>query len=230
MTALASTLALLQVADSQFPAGTFAHSYGLEQLVRDGWVRDVPALDSAVRSIIELQSAQSDARAVVRARVAAEAGDLASLCSTDAALFRMKAAEEARAASVATGTRLLREVVPHDESATLTAFCAEVSAGRTPGTHPVAFGVVGAALGIPAQALAGALVLGSATVLLSAAMRLFSVSHRDVQGILHRLRPLIAEVAGEAAASAETPFAASHPLQEIASMRHRDARARFFAS
>ena len=60
-------LALLQLADSQFPAGTFAHSYGLEQLTRDQYVRDAPTLEAFVRSMLHLQCAPSDARAAAAA-------------------------------------------------------------------------------------------------------------------------------------------------------------------
>ena len=42
----AALLALLQISDSLFPSGGFAHSYGLEQLVREGIVRDAGGLEA----------------------------------------------------------------------------------------------------------------------------------------------------------------------------------------
>jgi urease accessory protein UreF len=56
-------------------------------------------------------------------------------------------------------------------------------------------------------------------------MRLGRISHRDAQAVLHRLRPLIAELD-----LSQRPLRAYHPLQEIASMRHERAEARLFAS
>ena len=50
-----SLVALLQLADSSFPIGAFAHSYGLEQLVRDGMVEDAAALEAFVDSIVSLR-------------------------------------------------------------------------------------------------------------------------------------------------------------------------------
>ena len=232
MTDTTGLLALLQLADSQFPAGTFAHSYGLEQLARDGRVRDALTLEAFVRSVTHSQSASSDARAATAVARAADSDSLAEVCAIDAALFRTKGAEELRTASTATGTRLLHEVAIHEsgQSGLILEYFEAVRSGRTPGTHPVAFAVAGAALGVDAEAIVSALLLGTASVILSASMRLLPVSHRDVQATLHRLRPEIALLAREAVEDAAAPFASFHPLQEIAAMRHRAARVRLFAS
>jgi urease accessory protein UreF len=62
-------------------------------------------------------------------------------------------------------------------------------------------------------------------------MRLGRISHRDAQGILHRVRPLALELSAEIAAGGDSRrLRAFHPLQEIASMRHERAEARLFAS
>ena len=161
--------------------------------------------------------------------------NLGGVCAVDAALFRTKAAEELRAASTATGARLLQEVAIHDEARSLLVveYSEAVHAARTPGTHPVAFAVVGTGLGVDAEANAGALLLGTASAILSAAMRLLPVSHRDVQAVLHRLRPDLARLASgavEAVEACAVPLASFHPLQEVASMRHRTGRVRLFAS
>src|SRR5690606_33657421 len=136
---LASLLALLQLTDSAFPAGAFAHSYGLEQAVRDGYVRTASGVDAFVSSVLRLQAASADTRALVAATRAAHAHDLAAVCEADRCLFATKAPEELRCASTATGARLLRELAAHEESRTglVPEFLEEVEAGRTPGTHPV---------------------------------------------------------------------------------------------
>ncbi len=71
-----SLIALLQLADSSFPMGAFAHSYGLEQLVRDGMVRDAASLEAFVDSIVSLQLAPAEARAAASACHAAALGGL----------------------------------------------------------------------------------------------------------------------------------------------------------
>ncbi len=228
-------LALLQLADSQFPSGGFAHSYGLEQLAREGHIASPAPVEAFVRSVIVLQVATSDARTTAAAAGAAVRGDLDSLLALDEALFLTKAAAEARHASTTLGRRLLEEVNAHPEAAAplLTSYLEAVLRGDTPGTHAAAFGVAGAALGVQPEACSAALLLATASAILSASMRLLPVSHRDVQGALHRLRPTIvtlARTAADAANDGVPALLAFHPLQEIASMRHAASTVRLFAS
>ena len=229
-------LALLQLADSQFPAGGFAHSYGLEQLVRERRIASAAGVEAFVRAVIALQAGTSDASAAAAAARAVAAHDAAAALALDEALFATKAADELRRASTAMGRRVLDEVCAHPAhtAPTLVAFRDAVQRGDTPGTHPVAFGAAGGAFGVAAEAVAAALLLGTATAMLSAAMRLLPFSHRDVQAALHRLRPDIATLASRAAdearASLAPGLAAFQPLQEIAAMRHHAAPVRLFAS
>jgi urease accessory protein len=84
--------------------------------------------------------------------------------------------------------------------------------------------------GATPEQVSAALMQSAATSILQASMRLLPVSHRDVQGTLHRLRPEIAALAREAAATTLDELRSFHPMQEIASMRHRTAAVRLFAS
>jgi urease accessory protein UreF len=99
--------------------------------------------------------------------------------------------------------------------------------------HPIAFGVVARALGVSSGDAASAVLLTTANAILQASMRLMRMSHRDVQAILHRLRPEIALLSagsGRVDADEPVPLRSFHPLQEIASMRHARGNARLFSS
>ena len=96
-----------------FPSGAFAHSYGLEQLAREHVVQTPHDLRRFVESLLRQTLAPCDAVGALRAFEAARANDLASAGDADRALLRTKTAFELRAASQATGRRLLDEVSPH---------------------------------------------------------------------------------------------------------------------
>ena len=226
-----SLLALLQLTDSAFPSGAFAHSYGLEQLARERLLTTPSQLEGFVNSVICQSVATADASAAYGAALWARVGDLHAILALDRALYRTKAASELRAATLQTGRRLLEETAMHIDDALLATYVAAVRAGETLGTHPVAFGVITAALGVAPRDVAPALMLMTATTILQASMRLLPVSHRDVQAMLHALRPRIAALA-HAIETAPQPGAlmSFNPLQEIASMRHTFAPVRLFAS
>jgi urease accessory protein len=224
-------LSLMQLGDSMFPSGAFAHSYGLEQLARERVMVTPDDLRRFVESVLRQTLAPCDAVAALRGFDAAQAKDLASAVDADRALLRTKAASELRAASLATGRRLLDEVAPHVDAPFLHEYTAAIKTDRSLGAQPVAFGVVCAVLGVEdATSVVGALLMLSAAGLLQASMRLLAVSHRDVQAILHRLRLVIAVLAAGVVASGTRPLRSFQPLQDIASMRHEAAAARLFAS
>ena len=227
-----SLIALLQLADSSFPIGAFAHSYGLEQLVRDGMVKDAASLEAFVDSIVSLQLAPAEARAAASACRAAALGDLELVLAIDHRLHVTRAPRELRDASVAAGRRLLEEVAAHSAGrrGLVPAFRDAVLEDHAPGTHAVALGVAGAAFDVPPGDVAAALLFSTANALAQAAMRLLPISHRDAQSVLHRVRDAIAEAARAAAKAEPLAFTSFHPLQEIASMRRASAPARFFAS
>jgi len=171
----------------------------------------------------------SDAVAAAIATRSAGAGDLPALLTVDAELHAMKPATELRRASTETGRRLLEEVSADVRAPMIVALLEEVRADRTPGTHAVAFGTVAEAFSARPADSAALLMQGAANAILQAGMRLFPMSHRDVQGALHRLRPRIAALA-ESAAEPDSRLESFHPLQDIASMRHEAAAVRMFAS
>jgi urease accessory protein len=155
--------------------------------------------------------------------------EVPSVVTIDRELVALKTAPELRRASTDTGRRLLDEVAAHQDAPTLEAFRGEVHAGRSPGTHPVVLGVVASTFDVDPVTVAAVVMQGTANAVLQAAMRLFPVSHRDVQGCLHRWRPRIAALA-QTAATSGAALQSFHPLQDIASMQHEAASVRLFAS
>lgn len=222
-------LALQQVSDSSFPSGMFTHSLGLEQLVREGTVVGAADVEAFTGAVLQGSVAMSDAVAAAQAVGHARRGDVTELVGIDHALCAMKAATELRRASVETGRSLLEEVAAHHDAAPIGALLAEVRLGRSPGTHAVAFGTIAATFGATPEEAAALVMQTAATAVLHAAMRLFPMSHRDVQGALHRMRPVIVDLAGRAT-EPDRRLESFHPLQDVAAMRHEAAAVRMFAS
>jgi urease accessory protein len=181
--------------------------------------------------VVSQSVATAEATAAYRAATAARTEDFEAVLEADRALVRSKAARELREAGLQTGRRLVTEASVHVEGPLLRAYAEALKSEPQLGCYGAAFGVVGAALGAEPGDVASALLLSTANAYLQAAMRLGRISHRDAQGILHRVRPLALELSAEIAAGGDSRrLRAFHPLQEIASMRHERAEARLFAS
>ena len=102
-----SLLRLLQLTDSAFPTGAFAHSFGLETYVARGIIRTAATLEEFVANTLLHAMAPSDGVAcVASSRAGADWQD--QVQRLDLRLSAMKVVTESRQASHMLGTRYLR--------------------------------------------------------------------------------------------------------------------------
>lgn len=227
-------LAALQLADSFFPSGTYAHSQGLEGMVTRGWVRNADDLKEYLHNLLTLSILPCDGVALLNAHRAARDGDLATLVDIDRHLHAMKLPEELRVASCHAGRRILDETAPLLGERAGSAFHAQFRQmamdRETPGTGAVALGVASRALGI--QAETALLMLGHsfAVGVLGAAQRLLPVTHSEVQLILHALHEPVVGLAPDLEARHWTKMTSFVPQTDIAAMLHEHDEVRMFAS
>jgi urease accessory protein len=223
-------LSLLQFSDGLFPAGGYAHSFGLETYVQSGAVSDAAGVESFIRAYLENSAAPTDAVAAMLAARAAAAGDMAACLELDASLEAMKCAAELRDASRQMGRQTLRIAAALSGNAMLDEFFAAVTSGRTPGHHAVAFGVIASAQDWDARATASALLYAASAQLVGAALRLMPLGQLAGQRVLWNLRPVIARLAAEAENGARDEIWSFVPAIEIAAMQHAQLLARLFRS
>jgi urease accessory protein len=233
VTDVAAVLAMLQLADSFFPTGGYAHSLGLEGMVRQGQVRDEAELGEYLAGQLEWAVVPSDGVALLNAhRFARVAGsdDLDLIVAIDRRLFAMKLSRELRQASTRVGRRLLTETSGFGLTGRQRAYAALVMAGDSPGCSAVAFGLTAAGLGIPPTFALPAFCHGYLVGVLGAALRLLPLSHTQVQRILRGLQPLVERLAVDVADRSWTEMMAFAPELDLAAIGHERDDPRFFAS
>jgi urease accessory protein len=223
-------LSLLQFSDGLFPAGAYAHSFGLEYMVQAGDISDASGVEDFLRAYLEGSVAPADAVAMLCAWRAAKAGDLPACLTLDETLDVMKAASELRDASRQMGRQTLRIANQLPCDGLLADFAEKVANNLTPGHHPVILGMIGGVLGWPAKEMVGAYLYSTCAALVGASLRLMPLGQLAGQRILWNMQPLIAELAEEAQNKTETDMWTFAPALEIASMRHAMLDARLFRS
>ena len=223
-------LSLLQFGDSAFPAGGYAHSFGLESYCQSGVVRDATSLARFLMTQLEGSTGPCDATAAARALGAMQAGDRDECRSLDEIVEAMKPVREFREGSRQMGRQTLRVATALTGDASLAAYLEEVTAGGAPGHHAVAFGMAGGLLGWTGLEAATAFLYSTSALLVGAALRLLPIGQVEGQRVLWGLHPVVERLGREAAAREAADLWSFTPGIDIEGMRHERLEARLFRS
>jgi urease accessory protein len=213
LTPMRSVLDLLQLADSAFPSGAYAHSLGLEALYVDG--DGAPNLEAHLRYLLADGLGRVELPMV---RAAFWAETVAELRELDGLMDVLLPVREWRSASRSIGRGFRRA------AARIQPLEAAVE------HHPVVFGAVLRTWDI--ELLIGLEVYGWQGVRqqLSAAQRLGKIGQSAMQDLLHRLKPAIRQAARDSLAVSRDQMGGFAPRLELAGMAHAHQAARLFLS
>lgn len=217
---------LLQVNDSQFPSGAYAHSLGLEELVQHGIVKKPEDLETFLHHQIIPSLLHFELPFLLQAHAAATGGDHATLRQLDEDLDVWKLASELRQASRQLGSRrlsLVQKLAPDDF------LSGYVQSGDTPCHHLIACALETRHL--PASAACCAFGLQTLSSYAISAMKLIRLGQERCQLIIRGSMALLSgQIDGMISASPPERIGWFNPLLEIASMRHARANERLFIS
>ncbi|MGH2919870.1 MAG: urease accessory protein UreF [Solirubrobacteraceae bacterium] len=215
------------LADGRFPAGSYAHSLGLEQAVCDGLsAADVGDFLAARLRLV----AEPEARIAVAARRAAVSRGVEGALAVEEEFCARCPSPVLRESARRLGGALLRSAAGVWPCASLVD--GYRSASRcTP--RPVALGVVAAANSIDDEELAAVALYDDAATVASAALKLLALDPADASRWVAERAPWVAQAARCVAADerplAEQPAPAAIGL-ELAAAVHVDRRERLFVS
>lgn len=219
-------LAALQHADSFFPGGGTAFSWGLEALCADRQVTSPADVRQFLEGQLRHRWATCDRLFLVASHRVH--GDLDDVAALDRQLEAMTLPRELREGAARAGAALLN-IHERLETPGASAYRTLVRSGRAPGHLPVVQGLLLAGCGL-GETTAAAVSAHALTVnVVGAALRLSVISHVDAQRILTGLRPLIAGLL-VAAVDSVGESAVYTPTTDAAAMRHELQSARLFAN
>jgi urease accessory protein len=224
-------LATLLLGDGRFPAGTHAHSLGLEAAVGADLVRDLDDLTRWLDGQLHTTWTVDVAVALHAHTLAVGAASAEAWRRLDVEVTARTTSPQLRTVSRRLGRQLLRAVGRAWPSAALV----ELQDLHPSGPHvAVVQGAAGAAAGIGAEATATVVLHGAAQLATSAAVRLLGLDPYAVVGTLADLGPELASVASAGlAAVGDDPSdlpAVGAPTTDLLLARHATADGRLFAS
>ena len=222
-----SLLTLLQLTDSFFPTGAFAHSFGLETYVQLELVNDPETFEMFLRSTLYHGFRNGDAVAIGQTYKATEIDQVIDL---DARLTAMKVARESREGSIKIGKQFLRNAAILERNEIIDKYAERIRSGRCAGHHAIAYGLGASAAQIDLfSAVLGYLhahIVGQ----VSAAVRLIPLKPTDGQRIIQAIRPELIDIARFAEEASMDDLGGFTPGLDIRSMQHERLYSRLFIS
>lgn len=226
----AQRLALMQLADSFFPSGSFTFSHGLEALTQSRQVQTAEDFQIFLEMLLHQKVGPTDLVALHHAYQASRHQDLASIYQADHRLFAQTLVQDTRQAQQKSGRALLMVARTTWPDPQLEALATDISQQRCHGLHPIVFAVVGQVATLSQDDTALAFLHGFITGLCGAAIRLGLLGHLQTQQILKTLAPNITAVMHEALSLSIEDMWACSPALEIAQMGHRQLSTRQFSN
>ena len=220
---------LLQYSDATFPVGTFSFSNGLETASYEKLVHDADSLEQYARSAAR-QAAFSDGVAALTAYRACKSGDYEAIKDIDHKLMLFKMNDEARLMLKRMGKKLAELAARIFDADILKQWLTDIESDATPGSYPVAQGIVFALSDLSEEDLYVSHQYGVINMILGAALRCVRVSHYDTQEILFRLASETPELYEEAKEMTFDDMNCFVPEMDILASLHEKGSMRMFMS
>ena len=223
-------LALMQLADSFFPTGSFTLSHGLEALVQSNEVQSMAELLVFIELLLRHKVGTTDVVALLHSYRGCKNNDFAAIVQADRLLFVQTAIAKQRETQRQSARALLMVASGTWQDERLTMLNQATAQGKINCLHPVIFGAIAAVVDLEPVDATLAFLHGLVTSMLGAAIRLGVVGHLQAQQALSQLAPVIEEVWLTATSISLERMWSGIPSIEMAQMQHPQLNQRLFAN
>lgn len=226
-----SFLHLIQINDSAFPTGSFAHSFGMETYVQENVIRNDEDLWEFCDMYLRQNLASTDAIFVKEAFKLAKNGDKEGLIHLEKLCHGIKLAPETREGSAMMGRQFLQTIYPlHDDHELLTYWYEKFKRKEIKGHHSIAYGIYCALVGADIQDTVEAFLYSSVTALVQNAIRSVPLGQQTGVRTVYSLLPVMKETARSVMNKGLDDLDNNTVALELASMRHEYLYSRLFIS
>ena len=137
-------LTLLHIADSAYPTGAFAHSWGLEYAIYEGWVKDINSLSDWCKDSIQYSFLPLEGRESLKAWDFAKENNFVELFNLNEELFVFRPSHNMRITNAQMGRSFINITNTSYKDAKIGKLCDLVTQNESPYCmqHPVAYGSI----------------------------------------------------------------------------------------
>lgn len=225
-----SAYRLLQISDSAFPRGAFAHSYGLETYVAEERIASSTELEEFIASVLRHGVATLDGVYLREAFLAKQEGALSRVVALDAAYDAARPVKSLRDASRSVGRQFLRTARGFIDDPFLDELEDAARSERTYGHYPITLSCVAESLDLACAEALESLCYGVVSGLVSAAVRLVPLGQTEGQRVISNLEGAVREAVETATTLSLDDAHSWGPGHEIRAMTHRRLHTRLFVS
>lgn len=219
----------LQVCDSGFPNGSFAHSFGLETLIEEGVVKDEDAFRQTLGDWFRRQLIPFEGLAAHIAWEYANSMDFGRLADLGELVVISTVATQTRQGMQNVGRRTITEVARMMPGGFVAEYANRVAVGEAKTTFAIALAVAAADMGIAHEEVVTAVLYSSLSTTIGTAVRTVPLGQTAGQRLLLEARGWLGEIPNYSGMTADD-LSSAVPLWEIAQMNHEWHGGRLFMS
>lgn len=223
-------LHLIQIHDSAFPSGSFAHSFGMETYIQEDAIASESDLKKFCEMYIRENFASGDAIIANEAYHLAKNGDIEGLVHLENISHAIKLSPETRKGSMMMGRQFLQTVQPLSEDELLQSWYEKFKSKEVKSHYAVVYGIYTASLGVDARSSLETFLYSSITSLVLNAVRAVPLGQMGGVKTVHSLIPVIQETAKIVMESNLDNLDNNSVALEISSMQHEFLHSRLFIS
>ncbi|MGL4654565.1 MAG: urease accessory protein UreF [Sarcina sp.] len=223
-------LTMLQLCDSQFPVGSFNHSYGMENYLRTGKIDSADTLRVWVKAFLKDSFAQNDALAIRFVHEYLEKNEIEKIWELDTWITVQSVAMETRNAGKLVARRMCDLLLDLYESELLSEYKRKIVKKEVYGHPAIAFAILTFEKGIPVKRATMYHMYATVSTIVQNAVRTIPLGQKDGQLVLKEFSENFEEFYKYIETLTEDDFGANIPGLEMAQIKHETQVFRLFMS
>jgi urease accessory protein len=225
------SLTLLHIADSAYPTGSFAHSWGLEYAIHEGWVSNIDSLSDWCKDSLKYSFLPLEGRTSLKAWDFAKENNFAELFSLNDELVAFRASHNMRLTNAQMGRSFINITNTSYKDSRIEKLYDLVAQNGSLYCmqHPIAYGAILNFLSIPKDLLLKSLLFGVLKQWGQVAIRIIPLGQKEVHCFLACITDFLNELITEELKNYhDCDLQSICPGLDIAGMGHDSLKARYF--